>query len=256
MKRWFATKYFWNYFLSNYGKSSEPRGVCWFIIALLNGHFPYHTIRGFEFELLIHFDNQTFHWGRSSSSHFDSVCKEIRATSNGLLHWLLTDKGEESLAATTLFWTHPDTLELDLLLILVKWLTVKSGLLKPPSYHVRVALLDYLEEGDQEVFSKEERLCRSESYLPGDHHHHYLDHHHNHLLLHHQVFVIILIVICVTINNLTIRWFSWSLELCLSGCALTGAPPTGLTGSSLNLLYTFAKLFFEVPHYTNSWVTN
>ena len=35
-------------------------------------------------------------------------------------------------------------------------------------HHVRLALLDHLEERDQEVFAEEERLCRSEGYLLGD----------------------------------------------------------------------------------------
>ena len=35
-------------------------------------------------------------------------------------------------------------------------------------HHVRLALLDHLEERDQEVFTEEERLCRSEGYLLGD----------------------------------------------------------------------------------------
>ena len=35
-------------------------------------------------------------------------------------------------------------------------------------HHVRLAVLDHLEERDQEVFAEEERLCRSEGYLLGD----------------------------------------------------------------------------------------
>ena len=35
-------------------------------------------------------------------------------------------------------------------------------------HHVRLALLNHLEEGDQEVFAEKERLCRSEGYLLGD----------------------------------------------------------------------------------------
>ena len=35
-------------------------------------------------------------------------------------------------------------------------------------HHVRLALLDHLEERDQEVFAEKERLCRSEGYLLGD----------------------------------------------------------------------------------------
>ena len=35
-------------------------------------------------------------------------------------------------------------------------------------HHVRLALLDHLEERNQEVFAEEERLCRSEGYLLGD----------------------------------------------------------------------------------------
>ena len=35
-------------------------------------------------------------------------------------------------------------------------------------HHVRLALLDHLEERDQEVFAEKERLCRSEGYMLGD----------------------------------------------------------------------------------------
>ena len=76
------------------------------------------------------------------------------------------------------------------ILIDVKWLIVKSGPLTSANYrHVWVALLDYFEEGDQEVFSKEKRLCRPEVHLLGDHHHHHSLLHLHHVLCH-QAFVI------------------------------------------------------------------
>ena len=78
----------------------------------------------------------------------------------------IRDIGSQWPTTTTLFGTHPVTRRA-CLEILFEDFSSRSQLWSVER-HVRLALLDHLEERDQEVFAEEERLCRSEGYLLGD----------------------------------------------------------------------------------------